>query len=91
MGNGITVGAHRLGRVIDANQGLDGDGPFSPSRTGSVPVGDLIDLCYSGKYTHEQLHSMITVDGGLFAYLGVHDGYSADHMATNGNEMAAFS
>jgi butyrate kinase len=90
MGNGITVGAHRKGRVIDANQGLDGDGPFSPSRTGSVPIGDLIDLCYSGKYTHDQLHAMITVDGGLFAYLGVHDGYSADHMATNGNEMAAF-
>ena len=90
MGNGITVGAHRKGRVIDANQGLDGDGPFSPSRTGSVPIGDLIDLCYSGKYTHDQLHSMITNDGGLFAYLGVHDGYSADHMATTGNEMAAF-
>jgi butyrate kinase len=90
MGNGITVGAHRKGRVIDANQGLDGDGPFSPSRTGSVPIGDLIDLCYSGKYTHDQLHSMITVDGGLFAYLGVHDGYSADHMAASGNEMAAF-
>lgn len=90
MGNGITVGAHRKGRVIDANQGLDGDGPFSPSRTGSVPIGDLIDLCFSGKYTHEQLHTMITLDGGLFAYLGVHDGYSADHMATSGNEMAAF-
>lgn len=90
MGNGITVGAHHQGRVVDANQGLDGDGPFSPSRTGSVPIGDLIDLCYSGKYTHEQLHSMITVDGGLFAYLGVHDGYSADHMASGGNQMAAF-
>jgi butyrate kinase len=90
MGNGITVGAHHQGRVVDANQGLDGDGPFSPSRTGTVPIGDLIDLCYSGKYTHEQLQSMITVDGGLFAYLGVHDGYSADHMAASGNEMAAF-
>ncbi len=90
MGNGITVGAHKKGRVVDANQGLDGDGPFSPSRTGSVPIGDLIDLCYSGKYTHDQLHAMITVDGGLFAYLGVHDGYSADHMASAGNQMAAF-
>jgi butyrate kinase len=90
MGNGITVGAHHHGRVVDANQGLDGDGPFSPSRSGSVPVGDLIDLCFSGKYTHAQLHTMITVDGGLFAYLGVHDGYSADHMAASGNEMAAF-
>ncbi len=90
LGNGITVGAHRKGSVIDANQGLDGDGPFSPSRTGSVPIGDLINLCYSGKYTHDQLYSMITIDGGLFAYLGVHDGYSADHMASNGDEKAAF-
>jgi len=90
MGNGITVGAHRKGKVIDANQGLDGDGPFSPSRTGSVPIGDLINLCYSGKYTHEQLYSMITIDGGLFAYLGVHDGYSADHLAATGNEKAMF-
>jgi butyrate kinase len=90
LGNGITVGAHRLGRVIDANQGLDGDGPFSPSRTGSVPIGDLINLCFSGKYTHDQLYNMVTIDGGLFAYLGVHDGYSADHMAAQGDEKAAF-
>jgi butyrate kinase len=90
MGNGITIGAHRKGRVIDANQGLDGDGPFSPSRTGSLPVGDLINLCYSGKYTHEELSAMIKINGGLFAYLGVHDGYSADHMAANGDERAVF-
>jgi butyrate kinase len=76
--------------VIDANQGLDGDGPFSPSRTGSLPIGDLINLCFSGKYTHDQIYSMVTIDGGLFAYLGVHDGYSADHMASNGDEKAAF-
>lgn len=90
MGNGITVGAHSKGRVIDANQGLDGDGPFSPSRTGSVPIGDLIILCFSGKYTYDQIYSMITIDGGLFAYLGVHDGYSADHLAMNGNKEAEF-
>ncbi len=90
MGNGITVGAHQKGRVIDASQGLGGDGPFSPTRTGTIPIGDLINLCYSGKYTHDQLYSMITVNGGLFAYLGVHDGYSASHMAMNGDEKATF-
>lgn len=90
MGNGITVGAHRKGHVIDANQGLDGDGPFSPSRTGSLPIGDLIDLCYSGKYSHDELYAMITINGGLYSYLGVHDGYSADHMASNGDQKAAF-
>lgn len=90
LGNGITVGAHCRGRVIDANQGLDGDGPFSPSRTGTVPLGDLINLCFSGKYTREELYSMITIDGGLFAYLGVHDGYTADQLASQGNEKATF-
>jgi len=90
LGNGITVGAHQKGRVIDANQGLAGDGPFSPSRTGSLPISDLIDLCYSGKYSRDQLYSMITIDGGLYAYLGVHDGYSADYMAANGDAKATF-
>jgi len=90
MGNGITIGAHHKGRVIDANQGLDGDGPFSPSRAGQVPIGDLINLCYSGKYTKEKLYDMITIDGGLYSYLGVHDGYSAEHMALSGDEKAVF-
>ncbi len=90
MGNGITIGAHHKGRVIDANQGLDGDGPFSPSRAGQVPVGDLINLCYSGKYSREVLYDMITIHGGLYSYLGVHDGYSAEHMALNGDEKAVF-
>ncbi|MCD6333152.1 MAG: butyrate kinase [Bacteroidales bacterium] len=90
MGNGITGGAHRKGKVIDSNQGLDGDGPFSPSRSGSIPFGDLIRLCYSGKYSENELYRMLTMDGGLFAYLGVHDGYSADHMARNGDEKAVF-
>ena len=90
MGNGITVGAHRKGRVIDSNQGLDGDGPFSPSRSGSVPIGDLIHLCFSEQHTEDEIYRMITMDGGLFAYLGTHDGYTADHMARNGDEKAIF-
>ncbi len=90
MGNGITVGAHEKGLVIDANQGLDGDGPFSPSRSGSVPMGDLIKLCFSGKYTKKEICKMITTDGGLFAYLGTHEGYVADDMAREGNEKAIF-
>jgi len=90
LGNGITVGAHSRGRVIDANQGLNGDGPFSPTRAGQVPVGDLVNLCFSGKYTKEKISDMITIEGGLFSYLGVHDGYSADLMAQEGNEKAIF-
>ncbi len=90
MGNGITVGAHEKGRVIDSNQGLDGDGPFSPTRAGNVPMGDLIRLCFSGEYTQEEIYKMITTEGGLFGYLGTPDGYVVDNMARNGDEKAAF-
>ncbi len=90
LGNGITVGAHEKGRVIDANQGLDGDGPFSPSRSGNVPIGDLIKLCFSGKYTKKEVCKMITTDGGLYAYIGTHEGYVADNMAREGDEKAIF-
>jgi butyrate kinase len=55
MGGGITVGAHRKGRYLDVNNGLDGEGPFSPQRSGSLPPGQLIDLCFSGKYTRAEL------------------------------------
>ena len=88
--NGITVGAHEKGKVVDANQGLDGDGPFSPTRSGNVPMGDLIELCYSGKYTKQEVRKMITTDGGLFAYMGVHEGYVIDDMAREGDEKAIF-
>lgn len=71
IGNGgVSVGAHRCGQVVDVNQAFDGDGPFSMTRTGSLPVGQLIDLCYDGKYTREQMHKLITEHGGLKAYLG---------------------
>jgi len=90
MGNGVTVGAHQKGKVIDSNQGLDGDGPFSPTRAGNVPMGDLVKLCFSGKYTKKEVCRMLTVDGGLFGYLGTHDGYIVDSMAKNGNEKAEF-
>jgi len=90
MGNGITVGAHQHGRVIDSNQGVDGDGPFSPTRAGNVPMGDLIRLCFGGKYTKDEVCSMLTTNGGLFAYMGTHDGYIVDSMARDGDEKAQF-
>lgn len=90
MGNGITVGAHQKGRVIDSNQGVDGDGPFSPTRAGNVPMGDLVKLCFSGKYTKKEVCKMLTTDGGLYAYMGTHDGYIVDNMARNGDAKAQF-
>lgn len=73
MGGGISVGAHKNGRVIDVNNALDGEGPFSPERSGGLPVGDLVKLCFSGKYTYEEIKKMITGKGGLVAHLNTND------------------
>jgi butyrate kinase len=73
LGGGITVGAHRNGRVIDVNNGLDGDGPFSPERSGAVPVGDLVKAAFSGEYTLPEMKKLIKGHGGMVAYLGSHD------------------
>ena len=70
MGGGITVSAHRRGRVIDTTNALDGCGPFSPERSGSLPPGPLIHLCFSGKYTEEELIRKVHGAGGLVAHLG---------------------
>ncbi len=73
LGGGISIAAHRHGRAVDANNGLDGEGPFSPERAGSLPPADLIRLCYSGKYTEEQLLKRISGQAGLAAHLGTTD------------------
>ncbi|MBW6478674.1 MAG: butyrate kinase [Bacteroidales bacterium] len=88
LGGGISVGAHYQGRVIDVNQALDGDGPFSPERSGSLPVGALVKLCFSGKYTEKQIKKMITGRGGLVAYLGTNDAYEVEKIALSGDEKA---
>ena len=69
MGGGISVGLHHMGKVIDANNALDGDGPFSPERSGTLPVGDLAALCYSGK-TLAEIKKAIVGRGGIVAYFG---------------------
>ncbi len=70
MGGGCTVSAHRRGRVIDTTNALDGCGPISPERSGSLPPGPLIRLCFSGKYTEEELIKKVHGAGGLMAHLG---------------------
>lgn len=70
LGGGISVGAHKGGKCIDVNNAFDGEGPFSPERAGSLPSGALIDLCYSGRYTQEELKKRISGKAGLAAHLG---------------------
>lgn len=73
MGGGISVGAHQKGKVIDVNQALDGEGPFSPERSGTLPAGDLIRMAFSGNYTQDEMLKMITGKGGLVSYLGTNN------------------
>lgn len=73
LGGGISIGAHRKGKVVDVNNALDGEGPFSPERSGGLPVGDLIRMCFSGKYTKEQMIKKVKGKGGFVSYLGTND------------------
>jgi butyrate kinase len=88
MGGGISVGAHKKGRVIDVNNALHGDGPFSPERSGGLPSRQLIDICFSGKYSYEELKTMITGKGGIVAYLGTNNFIKACAMADEGDQKA---
>lgn len=88
MGGGISVGVHKKGKIIDVNNCLDGDGPFSPERSGGLPVGELIDICYSGKYTKQELRKKLVGQGGLVAYLGTNDGREVVKRINMGDEKA---
>lgn len=73
LGGGISVGTHRHGRAVDVNNAPDGEGPFSPERAGTLPAGQLIDLCNSGRFTKEELKKRISGRAGLTAHLGTTD------------------
>ncbi len=88
LGGGITVGAHKLGKVIDVNNGLDGEGPFSPERSGTLPAGQLAKLCFSGEYTYEEVKKLITGQGGLVAHAGTNDAYEVEMKAKSGDPKA---
>ncbi|MBL7171126.1 MAG: butyrate kinase [Candidatus Omnitrophica bacterium] len=89
MGGGISVCALRGGKVIDVNNALLGMGPFSPQRAGGLPIGDLVRLCYSGKYKLEELLKKLTKEGGLIAYLGTDSVPEIEKSIENGDEKAA--
>ncbi len=89
LGGGISVGAHRKGRVVDVNNAFDGEGPFSPERSGTLPVGQVISLCMSGKFTEAQIRRMVVGEGGYVAYLGTNNARQVKEMAEAGNEKAA--
>jgi butyrate kinase len=88
MGGGVSVGAHKKGKVVDVNNALDGDGPFSPERSGGLPAGQLVDLCFSGRFTRDVIKGMITGRGGMMAYLGTNNFQEVCKMAENGDKNA---
>lgn len=87
MGGGITVSAHENAKIIDVSS-YD-DGPMSPERTGGIPLILWTKLCFSGKYTEEELEKLIAGRGGLVSYLGTTDCREVEAMIEEGNERAA--
>ena len=88
MGGGISVGSHCKGRIVDVNNGLNGDGPMSPERSGSVPVGQLVELCFSGQFTKAEIMKKIKGKGGLVAYLGTSDAIAIEKRIEEGDKQA---
>ncbi len=88
LGGGVSVGAHRLGKVVDCANALNGDGPFSPERTGALPVGELVKLCYSGKYSLDEMKKKLTGNGGLVSYLGTNNVMEVLKRIESGDEYA---
>lgn len=89
LGDGITVGAHKNEKVIDVNNGLDGEGPFSAGRAGTVPVGDLVTLCFQGHYNRDDVMKKLVGHGGLNAYLQTNDIVEVEKRIGNGDGYAA--
>jgi butyrate kinase len=90
LGGGISVGFHKKGRVVDVNNALGGDGPFSPERAGTTPTYPLVDLCFSGKYTIDQIKMKLAGQGGLISYLGTSNGIEIKRRIENGDKEAEF-
>jgi len=90
LGGGISVGAHKNGRVIDVNNALNGEGPFSPERSGTLPAGQLIEICFSGKYAKNEVDRMVLGEGGFVSFLGTNNASKVEEMANSGDEKAQF-
>lgn len=88
MGGGVSVGVHQNGLVIDVNNALDGEGPFSPERSGTLPVGQLIEACFCGNFTEEEIRRMVVGEGGMVAYLKTNSMIDIEKMAEENNAEA---
>lgn len=87
LGSGNSIVAHREGRMVDGSGGRT-NGPFSPERSGGLPTYPLVELCYSGRYTHGEMVEKISSTGGLYDYLGTKDTREVEERIERGDEMA---
>lgn len=88
LGGGVSVGSHEKGRVVDVPNALDGEGPFSPERAGSLPVGDIVNICFSGEYTKEEVKKMLKGNGGIVSYLNTNDAREVEDRIKDGDQYA---
>ena len=88
LGGGVSVGIHSKGRVIDVNDALRGEGPFSPERSGGLPAAAVVDACFSGKYTEKQIRKMISGEGGVVSYLGTNSFMDVENRVNAGDPEA---
>ncbi|MBP6909774.1 MAG: butyrate kinase [Candidatus Saccharicenans sp.] len=88
LGGGISVGAHRQGKIVDVNNALNGDGPFAPERSGSLPAWDLVELCFSGQYTRAEIKKLLAGKGGVVALLGTNDMVAVEDRIKAGDKKA---
>jgi butyrate kinase len=89
LGGGVSIVALRRGRIVDVNDALLGQGPFSPNRAGSLPIGPLVELAFSGRYGKKELLDLLSRGSGLYAYLGTADVREVERMIEEGDERAA--
>jgi butyrate kinase len=88
IGGGVSIGAHRRGKIIDVNNALHGDGPFSPERSGSLPAKQVVDICFSGKYSKNEIERMLIGGGGFMAYFGTNNYLEIKNKMDNGDKQS---
>lgn len=89
LGGGFSIVALRHGKAIDVNNGLLGQGPFSPNRAGSLPIGDVIELCFSGTKTKSDIIRLFSKESGFQGYLGTADTREVLRRIDQGDAAAA--
>ncbi|MCF0120151.1 MAG: butyrate kinase, partial [Oscillospiraceae bacterium] len=88
IGGGVSVTAHRKGRAVDSTSIIMGEGPMTPTRAGALPAIPFMDLCYSGKWTRDEMYARLIHNGGFLDLLGTSSATDVKRMIESGNKYA---